>query len=220
MPTIPYKDSKGKRLPGCTTIIANLGWSKDALIYWSWNEGREGRDYRQTRDNAADLGTLLHLAVESDIHGRPWPHVPEEHKDKFDNGMLGWLHWKDMVKFSSLMTEVSLVDEILGYGGTLDLMGIMGRATLGDLKTSKGGVYPEFKIQIASYGHLWRNAQWQVIDGKLIPWKMPYDFESYAILQIGKDDASFHYHSYQNLDEAWEVFKCLLTIHNLKKILK
>lgn len=220
MPTIPYKDSKGNRLPGVTTVLSNLGWSKDALIYWSWNEGREGRDYRKTRDDAGNLGTLLHAAVEADIHGQDWPSVPIEMEEQFNNAMLGWLHWKDMVQFNVIQTEVSLIDEILGFGGTLDLMAIMNKPVLGDLKTSKGGVYPEFKIQIASYGYLWRNAQWQVVNGKLIEWKMPQDFESYALLQIGKDDASFHYHSFHQLDEAWEVFKCLLTIHKLKKVLK
>lgn len=220
MPTIPYKNSKGERLPGVTTIISgNLGWNTGALLYWAWNEGREGRDFRQTRDSAGNLGTFIHAAVEADIHGREWPVVPPEMKDQFDNAMLGWLHWRDMVQFKALQTEVSLVDEELGFGGTLDLMAIMGHPTLGDLKSSKG-VYPDHKIQISSYGHLWRHAQWQVIDGQMVPWKPENDFESYALLQVGKDDASFHYHAFQNLDAAWEVFKHLLAIHKLKKVLK
>ena len=57
MPTIPYVNLQGKRLAGVTTILNNLGWSKGALMWWAWNEGMEGRNFRDTSGQAAQAGT-------------------------------------------------------------------------------------------------------------------------------------------------------------------
>jgi hypothetical protein len=45
MPLYIYKTKDGLRVPGVTTVIGgNLGWNKQALMYWAWNEGIEGRN--------------------------------------------------------------------------------------------------------------------------------------------------------------------------------
>ena len=70
MPTADYKNAKGVRIPGNTTVInGNLGWSKNGLMYWAWEQGRNGKDFRQSRDDAADAGTLAHALIEADIKG-------------------------------------------------------------------------------------------------------------------------------------------------------
>jgi hypothetical protein len=68
MPTQIYKNAKGEIIPGNTTVISqNLGWSKGGLMYWAWQQGRDGKDFRQARDEAADAGTLAHEMIERDI---------------------------------------------------------------------------------------------------------------------------------------------------------
>jgi len=61
-----YYLADGTRVPGVTTIISRFKES-GGLMYWAWNEGREGRDYRDTSRTAADAGTLAHALVESRI---------------------------------------------------------------------------------------------------------------------------------------------------------
>lgn len=220
MAAIPYKDSKGKRLPGVTTIISqNLGWNNGALMYWAWSEGMEGRNFRDTSQKACDIGSLVHSCIEADIHNRPWPEIPEELKMQVDNALLGWLHWKDTANFEPIRTEISLIDETLGFGGTMDLVAVTRQNVLSDHKSSKG-IYPDHKIQIASYRHLWDNAQWELVGGKLVPWEKPCVIHGLALLQVGKEDGSFHYHFWHELSMGWEVFECLLKIHKLQKGLK
>jgi len=217
MPTIRYKNSAGKRIPGVTTVLGNLGWSTDALLYWAWDQGIQGKNFRDTSQTACDIGTLVHSYVEADIHGKPLPPVPPEFEDQVSNAVLGWMHWKEMSQFKPLRTEVSLVSDLYDFGGTMDLAAVIGRPTLADLKTSKG-VYANHKIQIAAYGWLWDNADREFIDGEWRPWKPEYPLEGLALLQVGKEDGSFHYHFWHKLTEAWEVFEHLLAIHKLKKL--
>ena len=53
MATRVYKTQDGVRVPSVTTVISRFK-EAGALMYWAWNEGKEGRDYRETRDAAAD----------------------------------------------------------------------------------------------------------------------------------------------------------------------
>jgi len=72
--------TKEIRIPGCTTVIGRFKES-GGLIYWAWDQGRQGLDFRETRDKAADAGTLAHAMVEADIRGTAQPDLsqyPEE----------------------------------------------------------------------------------------------------------------------------------------------
>src|SRR4030095_9894977 len=63
-----YRLKDGTRVPGVTTISGKLK-NTDALMAWAWREGKEGRDYKMTRDRAADAGSLAHRAVEAWVRG-------------------------------------------------------------------------------------------------------------------------------------------------------
>jgi hypothetical protein len=63
--------STGERVPSVTQVISRFRES-GGLLYWAWCEGKAGRDYRATRDRAADAGTMCHAAVEAHLHGKPF----------------------------------------------------------------------------------------------------------------------------------------------------
>lgn len=188
-------------------------------MWWAWDCGMQGKNFRDVSKEACDIGTLVHAILEADILGHTWPAIPGDMKEQVDNAVLGYLHWKDTMSFEPIKTEVSLVDEVRGYGGTMDLVMVSKQNILSDHKTSKG-VYPDHKVQLSSYRNLWDNAQWEVIDGKLVPWQKPCDIHGLALLQVGKLDGSFHYHFWHELSKGWEVFEHLLAIHKLQKVLK
>lgn len=206
MPLIIYKNKDGKRLPGVTTVLGNLGWNRDALMYWAWAEGIEGRNFRETADKAANIGTIAHAMIEADLKGK------EFDSSKYDKGMidkaetsyLAWLEWKDLVKFELLESEKSLVSEKYQFGGTIDIAAIKKITAIVDLKTSKG-VYPDHKIQVAAYGKLWNE---NYPDNPI---------QAYYILQLGKEDGSFHYHYWPELEKAWQAFLAVRKLHTLKK---
>ncbi len=114
-------------------------------------EGMQGLDYRETRDKAADIGTLVHAAIEANIRGEA-PPVMEEIPER---AYRAFLKWQAQNNLEILEQEVQLVSEEFKYGGTLDAVGIAdGKHTLLDWKTSKG-VYKNYLLQLAAYAQLW-----------------------------------------------------------------
>src|SRR5438132_12109886 len=121
MATIPYKNAKGERIPGTTTIIgSNLGWSKGGLMHWAWEQGMNGKDYRTVRDEAADAGTLAHKMVEHWIRGiefSPDGATPET-LGLATTAFGGFLTWARHSRLEVLATEVHLVSEAHQYGAS------------------------------------------------------------------------------------------------------
>lgn len=212
MPTINYKNGKGQRVPGTTTVIGqNLGWNKQQLMWWANQEGLAGRNHRDTSQRAADAGTIAHYLIECDIR-KLKPDCSKWEKelvDKAETCFLNYLHWKDTMRFEPDEPELSLVSEKHQYGGTLDCPCIInGKHSLFDWKTS-GGVYPDYVIQIMAYKNLWEeNFPAKPLTGGIY------------LLRIDKEDASWAFHYWQDVPDAWEAFKHLRELHSLRQKLK
>lgn len=210
MPTIQYRDSQGNKLPGVTTVLNAWGGNKDALMYWSWDLGIQGINYRDVSKTACDIGTVAHAMVEADMHGQVFDtsQYPPEIVDKAETAFLAFLEWKRLVDYQVVATEINLVDEVLGFGGCPDHVLIKGKLAMADLKTSKA-VYGEYWAQVAAYAHLWNlHNPDKPIEG------------GYYILQINKEDGGFSYHHKPNIDKYFEFFKHLLAAYKLAKELK
>lgn len=213
MPKIDYKLKNGNPIEGVTGIIGkNLGWSKGGLMGWAWKQGKEGKKLYEERDLAADAGTLAHYLIDCDIKGRDpiIPDVtPEQVKQKGYAGFWNYLKWKSMTRFEPVVTETSMVSNKYEYGMTPDCIGKVGDdLCVMDYKTSNG-VYEDMLIQLAAYKHGWEE---NFPDRPLVG--------GCHLLQLGKEDASFHHHFWLNLDEAWDAFLLCLGLNKIKAILK
>lgn len=208
MPTQPYKNKAGQRLPGVTTILSRF---KEAggLVHWAWDLGRQGIDYRQVRDDAANAGTAAHLMVESDIRGIPFDRTPysPELLERADSAFDAYRQWRDQTKLEPVATELSLVSEVHQFGGTMDLMLTNGRLTLGDIKTS-ARLYPEHLIQVAAYAILWEEHH------------PDQPVQGFHILRFAKEHADFSHHHFANLDGAREAFLNMRRLYDLCAELK
>lgn len=202
MPTQPYHLKDGTKVPGVTTVIGGqLAWNKQALMYWAWDQGRNGKDFRETKDAAADLGTRVHALIEQEMRGKRPAEIPKE----CEASLLGFYEWRDAFKLQATGSEVALISEKYRYGGTMDYPAIVsGRRVMLDLKTSKG-VYVDHRIQLAAYGQLWDEAY-------------PDDpVTGFHLLQVGKEDGSFHHHYWPSLSKEFEVFFLLRGLYDLQK---
>jgi len=208
MPAIIYRLANGDRVPGTTTVIGqNLGWNKQPLMHWANQMGLDGKSHREVAEKAADAGTLAHAMVEADLKGKPFPEgeVDINTRDKAETAYLAWLEWKELVGFELIASELSLVSEEHKVGGTIDVAAIKRVPCILDLKTSNA-IYPDHWIQCASYGHIYS----ENYPGKPI--------QAYYILQLSKETGGFSYHYRPELENEWTVFKHLLEIHRLKKV--
>lgn len=217
-PSAGYKLKDGTRCPGVTTI---LGRWKDAggLIYWAWDQGRNGLDYRDTRDKAAEAGTLAHALVEHHITGKPDSElgsVIEEARASKEMGLKAmtayenYLSWERTTKLKVVKTEMSLVSEKHKFGGTFDgiaIVDVNSRRSLADWKT--GGIYTEALIQCAAYRGLWEeHYPLEPIEG------------GFHIVSFSRESGDFTHKYFSNLDEAWEQFLLLRQAYDLDKKLK
>jgi hypothetical protein len=192
--------------PSVTTVLEVL--SKPALVYWKgqevaraiyrdsaaffgkgWDIGEDDAikwamaKADEQRDRAAKLGSSIHLLA--DMVSRPSEkavegfQVSDEEKPYLEA-------WKSFMAFleaqgaSIVSSEHAVWGE--GYAGTYDLIVKMDDALwMVDIKTSKG-IYPEYALQLAAYGH----AAGIILpnDPKLYP--MP-KIDRYAVLHLRPD---------------------------------
>lgn len=152
-----YKNKKGQRVPGVTTILGFIN-KGDALLKWAYECGVEGIDFRKEKDQAADIGTIAHAMAECYING--WEldtsNLSPEDVSLAENAFIKFVTWWDDEGFVLVQSELPLVSETLQVGGTLDILAKdrKGRLVLIDLKTSKY-VYAEYKLQTAAYAFIY-----------------------------------------------------------------
>jgi hypothetical protein len=156
MPTIPYKTKSGKRVKGVTTIISqNLAWGKEPLLHWANKQGLEGKTLAEARDTATVSGTIAHYLIECHLKNKT-PELlgyAQEDIGKAETAFLNFLEWWDNWKPEIVAIEPNLVDDILGFGGTPDLLcNIKGRLQIVDWKSGK--IYESSLIQLAAYSIL------------------------------------------------------------------
>lgn len=206
-PRSGYRLADGTRVPSVTTITGRF---KDAggLMYWHWEQGRDGHDFRETKQRAADVGTLTHRMVELSLLGEA---VGPRDDDEMELQLLwandtfvetahrafgAFQEWSAGFKLEPVAQEVRLVSEIYRYGGTPDLIArVRGSLCLVDWKTS-GAIYPDYQVQIAAYRNLWNeNHPDQPLE------------DGGHILRFSKDYGDFTHKWFSDLDLAWMQFR-------------
>lgn len=206
-----YTLADGTPVPGVTTVLGVL--NKPALMHWAWEQGRAGLDYRKTKDQAANIGTLAHWLCECHLKGQE-PDTSEFSAadiDKAENAALKFMGWWDSAGLVLVGSECQIVSETHRYGGTLDIVACdkQGRGVLVDLKSSKG-IYDEYFFQLAAYS-------------KLLPTpEMPAVISRCVIVRIGKEaeDGDFEVQERADLSREWMVFEAALRLHRALGALK
>jgi hypothetical protein len=206
-PAAGYRLADGRKVPGVTTITGHRV-NPGGLMWWAWNEGREGRDYRETRDAAAGIGTTVHELAEALVRGEPLPTITEP---LVELGFSAFRRWWEGQQFEVVATEESIVSETLAVGGTLDAVArsaATGKLSLIDYKCAND-VYIEALIQVATYKAMWNEAHpEQPIDGAI------------ELIRFSKEFGDFVHRSFAELDLAFEQFKHLRIIYENDKVLK
>jgi hypothetical protein len=105
----------------------------------------------QQRDQAAELGTAVHAAIEADAAGHPRPELP----DQAGPLLAAYERFAADHRPTWLASEATVFSRRYGYAGTLDAICALprlGQVVVLDCKTGRG-VYPEAALQLAAYAH-------------------------------------------------------------------
>jgi hypothetical protein len=203
-----YENQKKQRVPGASTV-AKLISESGGLIHWAWQQGLDGLDYRETRDDAATAGGMVHEAAEAWVHGKPYPWDGDaEIVSKAQTGFAAFCEWAEQTRLKVEETEVSLVSERYQFGGTFDCTLIGGKRAMADYKTSSA-LYPEHLLQVSAYGKLWNEHHPdRPITG------------GYYILRFSRDHGDFTASWFSELEDAWQAFLLCRSLYDLRAKVK
>ncbi len=166
-------------LPGVTTVLG-AAIPKPALLPWALNMMadnvrtyltareekpftkdeietliKEGKNiYKKKSEEAADIGTRVHQAIDDLIHGKT-PTITEDIKA----GVEGFQKWQEEHKLKVELGDTKLASKLFKYGGSLDFIAFDndGGLVIFDVKTTKKrkdrdhGIYPEYAYQLGAY---------------------------------------------------------------------
>jgi len=201
-----YKTADGTRVPGVTTILNEM--AKPALIPWANKMGLAGIDTSKYVDAAANVGTACHKMIEAHLKDEPFDgsdYAPST-IDQAENGYLKYLDWERGVILTAIESELVLVSEKHGYGGTVDMYcKINGIRALVDFKTGQSGIFAE-------HGHQTAGGYRMLLEENGRP------VEQVLIIRVGKSDA-------MDLETKWignwelheNIFLTCLRLYDLKK---
>jgi len=198
-----YKTKEGKRVPSVTTILGIL--NKPALLHWAWQLGVDGLDYREVRDQAADIGTLGHYLIMCHLKGQKPDtagYSPQD-LDKAETCLIKYWDWEKENPIEPILVEQILVSEQYGYGGTIDCLAkLNGNLMLIDHKTGRA-IYDEMFLQLAAYKQLLA--------------EHGYFITSARILRIGRDEnEGFEVREAGDLNKHFAIFCHCLEIYKLQ----
>ena len=204
-----YRLADNTRVPGVTTITGTLGWSKETLCRWHNKMGLQQIDTSKYVSDKADIGTLAHRMVECHLTGEPLDtsDYSQNQIDLAENCLISFFEWQKAHDIQIINHEMQIVSETYGFGGTLDLQGLVdGIMEISDLKTGSG-IYPEHYIQVAGYCIL--------ADDNNIT------YDRARIINIPRnDDEEFSQKIVPNLEVCKKIFLLCLEIYKSKKQLK
>jgi hypothetical protein len=203
-----YRLANGQRVPSVTTVTGHI--KGEGLIRWAYQQGLDGVELYERRDEAARAGAIAHKWIEDFFHGDPptkFDLAAKEDVRAAKQGFAAFKEWVTPLDLTMIETETPLVSEKHRYGGTLDAVALIsGEPLLFDWKTSNS-TYPDYIAQVAAYRELLRER-----DGENAP-RRAY------LLRVGKDYADFHFHSWPEivLDLGWEWFSAAFVLYKLNK---
>jgi hypothetical protein len=153
-----YILKSGEEVKGASTIAKVDDETANRLMGWANSQGLKGINCMKRRDQHADAGTVGHVMIQNHFNRRigDFKKMPQTAIDAgtlvFEKFMDWWVD-NDLIWVAS---ELELVSELYGFGGTIDLVAkdSRGRIWILDAKTSKA-IYWGHKCQLAGCGQLW-----------------------------------------------------------------
>ena len=201
-----YHLKDGTKVPSVTTVLSHCALGGcDGLIHWAVKLAKEGKDWQEVRDKAADSGTMAHDAFDAWARGKePIWEGPEDVVRRAKKAFDGFLMWADQTKFQITETEIPMVSERHKFGGTFDAVMMNGLRYMADHKTSKS-LRSKFLYQVRAYGGLWEeNRPAELIHG-------------YLMLRFDGEYGDFHQHQWSELDNAWRGFLMMRDLYEIEK---
>ncbi len=206
-PHISYRNMKGEKLVGVTTALGLL--SKPALIPWAYKRGKDGLSLYDSRDKAANVGTIVHARIMAYYQGEEIDNsnIAPDAWTASNNSMISFYEWAKSRNIKPVIIEQPMISEKYQYGGTPDIFGSMdGEPTLMDFKTGSD-LYEEHFVQLAAYLQLIRECLYDDVK-KIVILNIPKSQDdSFTLKSISADEPAMElrFQKFLKLVEIWNI---------------
>lgn len=204
-----------RQVPSVTQLIGdNLAWGNKYLLKWYRKNALAGKDPEELRDRSAAIGKFVHKVIEHNLMGNEVTMASTQgftNQDKIaaKKAVNAAMTWIEDHKVTSCICESRMTHSALRYGGTIDLIAsVDGVASIVDWKTSNN-IYPKHFIQLAAYA-------------ELIDYNCGY-YPNVHLVHLDKEygvprDKNFY--GPTDLSDYWRIFKIILELHELHKMVR
>lgn len=209
----------GKELTGCTTILGVI--AKPALIQWAANMAidfievaikekleltpellKSARTaHCKRKEKAGDWGTQVHFEIENYIQNE----IENKSNEVYPINIENFVKWARDNKVKFLATEKNIYSEKLWLGGIVDFVcEINNEIWIGDIKTSKSGLYAE---------NFWQCAGYEIMMNECSEYK---NIKGYVLLNLKEAGGFLEKRSISN-EEHKKAFLACLEIYRQKE---
>ena len=175
-------------IDGLLSRTEEQGWG---FLRWYWNrdplkgEVDVRNYYNGVRDDAAELGTMIHEWIAADHGAGVYPDVTDA-PEHFWEMVNVWNQWTNEHDVKPIVSEATVWSNEHGYAGTLDgVWEVDGIRYLLDVKSSRS-IWDEHRMQLAALGNADVLME-EVGDGTWAEVPVP-EFAGYAVLHIRPRD--------------------------------
>lgn len=161
--------------------------------------GRADKQPDKLKDEAADIGSKVHNAIDAYILGQE-PILDDQSRPGFEN----FLKWLDTAGIKIIKGDTPVASILYGFGGRLDAVGTKGdKIVVLDWKTSNR-IYDPYALQVAAYAQALRETY-------------GVDVECGYVVRFGKEVPGDIEAKEVNLHDAWQAFESAIELtKNLK----
>lgn len=138
---------------------------------------------QQVKEDAADLGTQAHAAIDLIVRGQEPPEIPDLIKAPVD----AFRQWWKYSGIEIVLGDTKVASRQYRYGGSLDALGRRGgRYVILDWKTSSG-LYSEYALQVAAYAQAFYETFGEPCTDAIVVRfgkKLPIEFEKKTVADL------------------------------------
>lgn len=205
----PFYTKDGKRVPGVTTVLGNLGWNKNVLMAWQRKMFLQGIDPQAVSQQALSVGGYVHAMIEAELMGTGFPSpqgLDNVAQMKAGNAFTAFQAWRKLNGLQVLHMEHSMVSEKFRFGARIDLIALLNeRPTVLDFKVAKA-VYVDHRVQVAAERMLYHENTGVYPDG--------------MVLRLGKEEPEVEPFALGQQSLEWLLFRYLLAVHELRPLVE
>lgn len=208
-----YFDKHGLEVPSVTTVLSQI--NKPQLLPWAVKLAKQGINWEEVRNEAAEIGTVAHEMAENFIKKQPCDFSKHPYYQKALKAFSAFQYWTEMNEVNFLGSEIPLVHHEKRFGGTIDIIAeVNGKLTLIDLKTSKS-LSEEYNYQVSAYQFLLQHGDLECTGLKR---SFPsYQVEQAILLRIDKNYGIFEERIISDFKSYHKIFFLLLDLWHFRE---